>query len=80
MIPPPRKVVRTALRCFNDSIFRSATHHGLRVIELREICRLPEDYANPIEPSVAGGLKIARAIVQAVLEQPRNMPGACIAA
>ena len=75
-----QKVVRTALRCFNDAIVRSATHHGLRVIELREVCRLPEDYANPIEPSVAGGLKIARAIVQAVLEQPRNMPGTCVTA
>jgi hypothetical protein len=36
------------------------------VIELRLVCSEPEDYANPIEPSVQGGAKIARAIARAV--------------
>jgi len=39
---------------------------GLDVLELRLICTEPEDYANPIEPSGQGGLKIARAIARAI--------------
>jgi hypothetical protein len=35
-------------------------------IELRHVCTEPADYANPIEPSVRGGAKIARAIARAV--------------
>jgi hypothetical protein len=38
------------------------------VIELRAVCSRPEDYANPIEPSSAGGEKIARAIARLVAE------------
>lgn len=51
---------------FNDVILRVAFDQGLSVIELRLICNEPGDYANPIEPSGPGGLKIARAIAQAV--------------
>ena len=43
-------------------ILRVAISHRLPVIDLRAICASPEDYANPIEPSSAGGAKIARAI------------------
>ncbi|CAN5794382.1 hypothetical protein BH23GEM6_BH23GEM6_01950 [soil metagenome] len=34
----------------------------LQVIELRQVCTEQDDYANPLEPSVQGGEKIAMAI------------------
>jgi len=56
---------RMALRLFNDAVLRVAFAHHLRVIDLRLVCADPSDYATPIEPSGAGGLKIARAIAAA---------------
>jgi hypothetical protein len=56
----------TALTVFNDCIIRAAFAHGLPLLDLRLICTEEGDYANPIEPSVRGGEKIARAIVEAV--------------
>lgn len=53
---------RVALMVFNDAILRVAFELRLAVIDLRLICTEPSDYANPIEPSGAGGAKIARAI------------------
>lgn len=50
------------IAAFNDRIQRAALRRGLPVLELRELAREPEDYANPIEPSVQGGEKIAAAI------------------
>jgi lysophospholipase L1-like esterase len=61
-----RRIAATALSVFNDAILRLAAENSLSVIELRLVCTQPRDYANPIEPSVAGGAKIARAIVKAV--------------
>jgi hypothetical protein len=53
-----------ALTALNDAIVRTAAAHGLDVIDLRAVCDLPQDYANPIEPSVIGGAKIARAVAR----------------
>jgi hypothetical protein len=53
---------RVALMMFNDAILRVAFQLRLSVIDLRLVCSEPADYANPIEPSGAGGAKIARAI------------------
>lgn len=64
--PPVRRIAATALAVFNDAILRLAAEHAVQVIELRLVCTEPSDYANPIEPSVAGGAKIARAIARAV--------------
>ena len=64
--PPIQRIARAALAVFNDAILRLAAEHSVRVIELRLVCTEPGDYANPIEPSAAGGAKIARAIVNAV--------------
>ncbi|MEC4719161.1 SGNH/GDSL hydrolase family protein [Noviherbaspirillum sp. CPCC 100848] len=61
--PGYRIVTSSAIALFNDAILRSAVEHKLKVIELRLVCTLPEDYANPIEPSSAGAAKIARAIL-----------------
>ena len=61
-----QRLAATALTVFNDAILRAAVRAGLQVIELRLVCSEPADYANPIEPSVQGGAKIARAIAKAV--------------
>ena len=66
--------LRTALAAFNDVILREAAALGLPVLDLRIVCSEPGDYAavSPIEPSVQGGCKIARAIAQLVREQNRD--------
>ena len=52
----------TALMIYNDVILRGAFRRGFDVVDLRFVCTHHADYANPVEPSGAGGLKIARAI------------------
>ena len=64
--PPTQRPATVALALFNDAIQRLAAAHRFPVIELRHVCTAPADYANPIEPSVQGGSKIARAIAGAV--------------
>jgi hypothetical protein len=58
-------IARVALAAFNDAILRTAAELAIDAIELRSICTEPADYANPIEPSGPGGLKIARAVAEA---------------
>jgi hypothetical protein len=57
-----------ALAIFNDAIARAARRHGFGVIELRDLFTDAADYANPIEPSIRGGAKIARAIAALVTD------------
>jgi hypothetical protein len=57
---------RVALMLFNDVILRVAFEHHAAVIDLRLICNENADYANPIEPSGQGGMKIAKAIARAI--------------
>lgn len=57
-----RRVAATALTLLNDWITRIAFSQRVTLIDLRLICNREEDFANPIEPSVRGGAKIARAI------------------
>lgn len=57
-----RRIAATALTVINDCITREAFLRGFSVIDLRLICDSDDDFANPIEPSVLGGAKIARAI------------------
>jgi len=64
-------VARVGLTAFNDVILRVAFEASFRVIDLRLVCSEPSDYANRIEPSSAGGEKIARAIL-ASLELTRR--------
>lgn len=66
-----QRVITTTLAIFNDVILRTALSRGLPVIELRAVCSEPADYANPIEPSSAGGRKIAHALVQ-MLGRPKR--------
>ncbi len=65
-IPILEPAERAGLCLFNDVILREAFTAGLPVIDLRLICQEASDYApvSPIEPSVSGGGKIARAIAE----------------
>jgi hypothetical protein len=72
---PDRRVVRTALALFNDVITRAASARGAGLIDLRLICDEDADYANPIEPSVRGGAKIASAIAGWAAARELPVPG-----
>jgi len=61
-----RRIANTALGLFNDAITRQVFARGLPLIDLRLIFDSPFDYANPIEPSVKGGAKLAHVIAQVV--------------
>ena len=65
-----QRLASTALVIFNDVILRTGFEFGLTVIDLRFVCSLPEDYANPIEPSSKGGAKIAQSIRVALGDGP----------
>lgn len=60
--------LRAALALFNDVILREAATHAIPLLDLRLVCTEPGDYAaaSPIEPSFAGGRKIAAAIARLV--------------
>ena len=60
--PTLQRIAVAGLTIFNDCIIRAAIGARLPLIDLRLICSSPADYANPIEPSVSGGAKIADVI------------------
>jgi lysophospholipase L1-like esterase len=70
--PPVARLARVALTVFNDVIVRFGFEHRLPIIDLRLVCCEAGDYANPIEPSGSGGLKIAREIAQTLGVRPRT--------
>lgn len=67
-IPGLDRVEAAGLCLFNDVILREAFRAGLPVIDLRLICTDADDYSrsSPIEPSVVGGGRIARAVARLV--------------
>jgi hypothetical protein len=69
-IPGLRPAEHTALAAFNEVILREAFRAGLPVLDLRLVCDRPADYSHvsAIEPSVAGGSKIARVIAEVVTQ------------
>jgi lysophospholipase L1-like esterase len=67
-----RRLASVGLTIFNDCITREAAARGIALIDLRVICCKAEDLANPIEPSVIGGAKIARAIADFAAEYDRK--------
>jgi GDSL-like lipase/acylhydrolase family protein len=69
--PMLRRAAATALTALNDGITREAFARNLTLIDLRLICDNDEDFANPIEPSLRGGDKIARAILRFATNTPR---------
>src|SRR4051812_15641212 len=69
--PPERRSLASAALCLlNDAITRQVFLDGLTLIDLRLICDEDDDFANPIEPSVKGGSKIAQAITRFLNEAP----------
>jgi len=78
--PAYQRIVKVALTVFNDVILRVAIENGLPVIDLRLLFDNYEDYANSIEPSSAGGQKIARAIVGVVSKASTEINAARIVA
>ena len=68
MLPPNPNINKlqkrsvTALAIFNNIIFQEAFNFGLPVMDLRLIFSDKKDYANPIELSVFGGMKMAKII------------------
>lgn len=66
--PHTQKIAVAALAFFNDAIIRQAFTAGVPLIDLRLVCDEDADYANEIEPSEAGGGKIAEAILRVVGE------------
>ena len=64
--PRRQRPATAALPAFNDIITRVAVRRGVPVVDLRTAFVAPDDYANPIEPSVAGGRKLAGLIRRAV--------------
>jgi hypothetical protein len=70
--PDLRRRASLALALINDSITRAAFLYNMTLIDLRLICASDDDFANPIEPSVAGGAKIADAIAKFITGTPSH--------
>ena len=70
-----RRIGSAALAILNDAITREAFARDISLIDLRVLCDSDQDFANPIEPSVQGGSKIARAISRWATdsEAPRSL-------
>jgi hypothetical protein len=64
--PLLQRIAVAALAVFNDVIIREAVMAGVPLLDLRLICDEDGDYANEIEPSVAGGEKISDVILKVV--------------
>lgn len=65
-VPGLEPAQQAALAGFNEVILREACRARLPIIDLRLLCDQPADYSqvSPIEPSEAGGAKIARVIAE----------------
>ena len=72
--PVTRRLAATALTALNDAITREAFARNVDCIDLRILCDDDRDFANPIEPSVHGGGKIARAILGFAVPPPARSP------
>lgn len=68
------RVASAGLTLFNDAITREVFARGLPLIDLRLLFDDPGDYANPIEPSVQGGAKLARVIATLVTTHDFTRP------
>jgi hypothetical protein len=60
--PTQRLIASVALSVINDVITREVFSRGLDLIDLRVLFNEDRDFANAIEPSVQGGMKLAEAI------------------
>lgn len=72
--PALQRAASAGLTFFNEAILLEATRSRIPVLDLRLIFTESEDYANPIEPSVIGGAKLADAVCRLVLEHDFSIP------
>ena len=68
-----RHAAKGALALYNDCILRTAIQNRLPVLDMRLVCTDAEDFSHEIEPSEAGGTKIAAAI-ERYLTDPEKAP------
>ena len=73
-----QKIGCAALAVFNDVIVSVAAQRKLPVLVLRLICTEKTDYANEIEPSGAGGAKIAAAMIRMIQRRISGESGCVI--
>ena len=59
-----QRAAESALSAFNDVIQQEARVRRMDVLEIRNIFTEHGDYANPIEPSMQGGAKLAAAMAR----------------
>ena len=57
-----QEMAMAAETIFNDIISYEAFKRNLPFIDLRVLCNDDQDFANPIEPSCIGGMKIAKTL------------------
>lgn len=57
---------------FNDIIMYEVFKRNLPLIDLRNLCNEDQDFANPIEPSCIGGMKIAKTIHKIAIKHNFN--------
>ena len=57
-----QQMAMAAETIYNDIIMHEVFIRNLPLIDLRILCNEDEDFANPIEPSSVGGMKIAKTI------------------
>src|SRR3954462_7652837 len=69
--PVRRRIGALALSVINDAITREAFARQFTLIDLRLMFNDDGDFANPIELSVKGGMKLARGIQRFVAAQPQ---------
>ena len=69
-----RRIASAGLAIFNDTITREVFARGLPLIDLRLLFNDAGDHANPIEPSVQGGAKLARVITKLVTTHDFSRP------
>ena len=65
---------------FNEIILREAFRAKLPVIDLRLVCDRAADYSavSPIEPSMAGGAKIAKLIAELAVGHDFGSKGSAV--
>ena len=61
-----QQMTMAAETIFNDIIMFEVFKRKLPLIDLRVLCNDDQDFANPIEPSSIGGMKIAKTINEIV--------------
>ena len=71
-----QEMVMAAETTFNDVITYEIFKRKIPLIDLRVLCDDDEDFANPIEPSSIGGMKIAK-VINKITQKQKNGINAC---